>query len=594
MINKKIYNTLPVFKKNNKKYQLGGMSAEETKKIKDRTKEIRDTEAERMKDESIKTTIVASNNSPIISSTSSTTPVTTAPTSNKTVVRLEEDGTNDYYEVDVDAAGKPIFSTKTKLTTTQKKDYNSKYVFTEPTTTTNVPTLAVPPSITTAPKIANTGTESKNKPSVKKVTQKPKPKSSPKVTAKTDSSNTATDTSRISAMLSDSLGVKPDTSATWQKPAPKKVVSIVPPSLNQSDNVYDKSEAANAKRQEGKKDVNKGDKLIKPQPDTWDRWIDRGQADIGAASLGASLTGVGTPIAKAVDAVSTGVDAAQLAAAIRRGDVPEQWNQGIQVGARFLVPAAGRVAGSAIRKVMPEISGEVGKNIGKRFMNKVDNSMPYLGKETLAKSTQAAQTALKDRSENLASMSIKEAEDIMVNADAYPDKEFVKRVAKHLQDSKAKIQGKYVASKPVILKKPTEMTMKEAEDIMINPENYPASYVKEIGKHLTETKSKLKLGYKAPTSVPTPKSSEPVLKPKISTKVSDQSSADRYSLQKAQISKPKPDINSTSLKPTPKAYNTKPTNSNTTTKSKEVVTAYPKYTLRYPTTKKQFGGYYFM
>lgn len=464
MINKKIYNTLPVFKKSNKKYQLGGMSAEEAKKIRDRAKEIRGTEAERMKDESIKTMIVASNNSPITPSTSSTTPVTTAPISNKTVVRLDDGSTNDYYEVDVDAAGKPMFNTKTKLTATQKKSYSDsgKYYFDEsPAATTSVPTLAV----TATPKIASTSTASENKPSIRNNTSSEKkpqvvkptvttkktipyntevenfqfmynyanrdkvgfiplgedgkigPKTAeamanvnmyPKelkdyvnknsylsnligvstsntttssadssdikrltTTAKADSSKAATDTSRISAMLSDSLGVKPDTSATWQKPAPKKVVSIVPPSLNQSDNSYDKSETAAVTRQVGKKDINKGDKLLKPQPDTWDAWIDRGQADIGAASLGASLTGVGTPIAKAVDAVSTAVDAVQLAAAIRRGDVPEQWNQGIQVGARFLVPAAGRVAGSAIRKVMPEITEEAGYNIGRKFMEKV-------------------------------------------------------------------------------------------------------------------------------------------------------------------------------------------------------------------------------
>ena len=138
------------------------------------------------------------------------------------------------------------------------------------------------------------------------------------------------------------------------------------------------------------------------------------------------------------------------------------------------------------------------------------------------------------------------------------------------------------------------MTIKEADEIMLNPENYPASYVKEIGKHLTETKKKLKLGYRAPTSAPTAKSSEPVLKPKISTKVSDQSSADRYSLQKAQMSKPKPDFNSTSLKPTPKSYNTKPVTATKSTNTKQVVTAYPKYAVSYPITKKQFGGYYFM
>lgn len=627
MINKKIYNTLPVFKKSNKKYQTAGKVTltDAQKKI------IEDGNKKRLSDAANMEIEYTPGTAP--SAKSTTTPVTTAPISNKKVVRLDDGSTNDYYEVDVDAAGKPKFNTKRQLTATQKKDYNSKYVFTEPTTT-NVPTLAVPASVT--PKIASTSTAREDRPSIRNNTSSEKkpqvvkptvttkktipyntevenfqfmynyanrdkvgfiplgedgkigPKTAeamanvnmyPKelkdyvsknsylsnligvstsntttssadssdikrltTTAKADSSKTTTDTSRNNAMLSDSLGVKPDTSATWQKPAPKKVVSIVPPSLNQSDNVYDNSEAATATRQEGKKDINKGDKLLKPQPDTWDAWIDRGQADIGAASMGASLTGVAAPVTKVVDGISTAVDAVQLAAAIRRGDVPEQWNQGIQVGARFLVPAAGRVAGSAIRKVMPEISGEVGKNIGKRFMNKVDNSMPYLGKETLAKSTQAAQTALKDRSENLASMTIKEAEDIMVNADAHPDKEFVERVAGHLQ------RLKWVKAHK--LKKPTEMTMKEAEDIMINPENYPASYVKEIEKHLTETKSKLKLGYKAPTSlgykaptsVPTPKSSEPVLKPKISTKVRDQSSPDRYSLQKAQMSKPKPTI----------------------------------------------------
>lgn len=42
------------------------------------------------------------------------------------------------------------------------------------------------------------------------------------------------------------------------------------------------------------------------------------------------------------------------------------------------------------------------------------------------------------------------------------------------------------------------MNMKEAEDIMINAENYSPYYVREIAYHLTKTKDKLKLNYRSP------------------------------------------------------------------------------------------------
>lgn len=171
MINKKIYNTLPVFKKSNKKYQTAGKVTltDAQKKIIEEGNKKRILDAANMEIEYTPGT------APSVKST--TTPVPTAPISNKTVVRLDDGSTNDYYEVDVDANGKPIFSTK-------KKNYSDsgKYYFDEsPAATTNVPTLAVPASVT--PKIANTGIASENKPPVKKVAQESKPKGSREVMA---------------------------------------------------------------------------------------------------------------------------------------------------------------------------------------------------------------------------------------------------------------------------------------------------------------------------------------------------------------------------------------------------------------------------
>ena len=367
------------------------------------------------------------------SKSSAATPVTTTPTSGKKVVRLEENGINDYYEVDVDSNGKPIFNTKVKLDDAKKKDYNSKYIFEEPSVIAVKPVLDAPTSVTTMNKEGNTSvvekkpivktdspqvarnkelqkelnkegygltvdgiigtatynalnssknfTEnlrhySKTYPELKRFMSKSVTSDTPTIdtpvtspaTSSTDSSGikkptVPIDSSFINKMFKDTLGVTIDT-AKLQKPAPKKIVTIVPPSLNQSDNSYDRSETASVVRQVGKKDINKGDKLLNVQPDTWDRWIDRGQNDIGAVSLAASLTGVGTPIAKAVDWASTGLDAAQLAAATYRGDRPEMLNQGIQTGARIVLPIVGRAAGTIARKTLPAAE-EIGYRIGK-------------------------------------------------------------------------------------------------------------------------------------------------------------------------------------------------------------------------------------
>ena len=462
MINKKIYNTLPVFKKSNKKYQFGGMSEEEARKIRDKAKEIKDIEAKRMKDESRKKAMIpASNDSSITSSTSSTTPVSATPTSKKTVVRLD----NDYYEVNVDADGKPVFNTKNQLNDTQKKSYSDKYYFAEsPATATSVPTLAVPASVTVAPKIANTGIARENKPPVKKVAQESKPKGSrevmalqkklndtyganisvdglignqtreafynanlseeerqkylsanpklnktaafgipsyltylpsisetapaapvkPKTTAKADTSKTATDTSRVSAILSNNLGIKSDTSATWQKPASKKVISapFTPPSMN-------KGADSNGGIIQAQRQVEEGVKRnIQPRGLTGYEKIDRFQDDVSALSTAASLTGVGGLPAKVVDIADATLDAGQFAYAAATGNKPEMLNQGMQTGMRIVLPLAARGAGKAIKTLAPgaeEIGYRIGNNKVKAPLWNKSKTVYGKAKETIGK-----------------------------------------------------------------------------------------------------------------------------------------------------------------------------------------------------------------
>lgn len=428
-------------KKSKVELQGGGKLTEEQKKIIEDGNKKRISDAANMEIEYEPGTIPSTTrNITVPSKSSATTPVATTPTLSKKVIRLEENGTNDYYEVDVDSNGKPIFNTKVKLSDTQKKDYSNKYYFNEPPTVTSNPTLNAPASVTVTPKVTSTSIVKETKTPVKTTNVASKKpitynediktfqvaynaahnnengfipleedgklgtlttaaiqdteayiknpaafnKKFPTLTktALKDSLKTATDSSLINKMFKDSLGVTIDT-AKLQKPAPKKIVTIVPPSLNQSDSSYDKSETASVTRQVGKKDINKGDKLLNVQPDTWDRWIDRAQNDIGAVSLGASLTGVGTPIAKAVDWTSTGLDAAQFAAATYRGDKPEMLNQGIQTGARIVLPIVGRAAGTIARKTLPAAE-EIGYRIGK---SKVGEKIiaPIFNKDSMSK-----------------------------------------------------------------------------------------------------------------------------------------------------------------------------------------------------------------
>ena len=144
MINKKIYTTLPVFKKSKVKYQIAGvinLTDAQKKVIEDGNKK-RLSDAANMEIEYEPGTIPATTRGIIVPSKSSpTTLFTTTPTLGKKVIRLDNGETNDYYEVDVDSNGKPIFNTKVKLDDAKKKDYSKKYYFGEPSTATSTFTV---------------------------------------------------------------------------------------------------------------------------------------------------------------------------------------------------------------------------------------------------------------------------------------------------------------------------------------------------------------------------------------------------------------------------------------------------------------------
>lgn len=154
--------------------QVGGNTAltEEQKQF---VKQIRD-------EESAKYLPAASKNSSIVPSISPTPPVTTISTSGKKVIRLD----NDYYEVDVDSKGAPIFTkdmSNSKLSAAKKQEYSNKYYFNESPTVTNIPVLDASTAVTTVSKVTNTGNANETKLPVKKAVQKPKPKGSAEVMA---------------------------------------------------------------------------------------------------------------------------------------------------------------------------------------------------------------------------------------------------------------------------------------------------------------------------------------------------------------------------------------------------------------------------
>ena len=103
-------------KKSKVELQGGGKLTEEQKKIIEDGNKKRISDAANMEIEYEPGTIPSTTrNITVPSKSSATTPVATTPTLSKKVIRLEENGTNDYYEVDVDSNGKPIFNTKVKL-----------------------------------------------------------------------------------------------------------------------------------------------------------------------------------------------------------------------------------------------------------------------------------------------------------------------------------------------------------------------------------------------------------------------------------------------------------------------------------------------
>ena len=374
---------------------------------------------------------------------STTTPVTTAPVSGKKVIRLEENGTNDYYEVDVDNNGKPIFNTKVKLDDTQKKDYSNKYYFNEPPTVTSNPTLDAPASVTAINKKGNSSiverkaTTKTDSPQVtrNKELQKELNKEGYKLdvdgiigTATYNALNSSknftkdlrhysktypelkhfmsksvtSDTPTIDISVIppgnnpvDSTKTATDSSfinkmfkdtlgvtidtAKLQKPAPKKVITA--PSTPPSMN---KGTDTNGGIIQAQRQVEEGVKRgIKPRGLTGYEKIDRFQDDVSALSTAASLTGVGGLPAKVVDIADAALDAGQFAYAYATGNKPEMLNQGIQTGMRVVLPLAARGAGKAIQKYSPAAE-EIGYRIGK---SKVGEKIiaPIFNKNSMSK-----------------------------------------------------------------------------------------------------------------------------------------------------------------------------------------------------------------
>lgn len=534
-------------KKSKEKLQIGGFPAEKAKAIKDSAKEIRDIEAKRQEEASIKAAndaiIAASNKTSVVSNTSPTTPIATAPTLGKKIIRLDDGKTNDYYEVDVDSSGKPLFDTKIKLDDVKRKDYNSKYIFEEPSIVATKPVLDAPTSVTTINKKGNT------------------PATSP-VNNPTDSTKTAIDSSFINKMFKDTLGVTIDTTKL-QKPASKKVITAppAPPSINRGT---DTNEGITSAQRQAEKAVDVPRRRL-----TGYEEVDRFQDNVSALSTAASLTGVGGLPAKVVDIADAALDAGQFAYAYATGNKPEMRNQGIQTGMRVVFPLAARGAGKAIQKYSPAAE-EIGYRIGK---SKVGEKIiaPIFNKNNMSKYNTVGVQVIKDMQKAPGYMSRIDDDVVKAGKEA---QEFMKKVNKKTNPAE-------VAQAKSALKRYEDALLASNKKDITEME---AMRREMAGQKFNKAVASKQVTYKQASAV---KAVEEAKIPKLNTdglgtewKWQGEGTAKLIAEQEALLAKARtlPEVKriNEQLK---KLYKSK------------VVYLKP---VKVPKTKKQFGGYYFM